>query len=432
MNLFCMILCAVTHYAYGMDSISRTQTKYIVVSHDPRIRTREVTIKNFNDIVERLESLSKTEEGSTPDAQQYISLRLSVMQAISKHIERCFIKHLVEVGRKSGKDDELEELDIEKKYQRNINISQARQSQAIDDLVVKLLPCDLLTGKNMFHILLPTRRSMIGGLFEVYKNYVRDDAHLVGLNKYIAWVETLIILTLLEISNFQKVQEIGKHLLMVHSKILEPIGVGAKIVKIQSVIQNYTKQDFTNVLKKLLEELSLKFEEQFDKKVADPQEAMGVFKAIYDILIQVIEINALFAQLDINLPESVDRSIIYDFEALEVTIINALKKAQISDQDIDEIKDFMSRDPESVLSDFKKELSAIKKNRDKYQAQLALDELLTHLEWYMKLLQVTNVDTKIFNKLKETIERYKSSLHSSSDDLLNLQFRLQTLQSIAG
>lgn len=436
--LFLVFLLGQMQENYAMQKLQKVSTRYIVNmigDEKSNFRLKEQPMRNFNNIVDQINAAIASDEGKLSDNAQYLTIRLSVMKAISQHINKCFIEYLNATGRKVGSADVLEDLDIEKKYKRNVAIPSVSVSSELEKLVTQFIPCDLLTDKKYFAIIGQTRRSVssLGNLFNVAQHYIRDEKEtlFIQLNSYLAWVDKLIILTLLPMPVFKKVQDVGRHLLSIYP-ILEKIGTSARAVTLQSLRDNYIKNTFTGMLDQLYDELLKQFEDLQKRPVVTSQETLVILADYISILIQVMEINTMLSVNNNELKESINNDLPENLVTLQNDIAAFLKKIYgVQDERIKSIKDLLSQNPDDIHKQFSAIFNTLKMNKNITRAFQEINRLKPQLRRYINLLEVTNVDTKPFDNLLKAVEQYEQSLPVDTYMLYSLQLNLEVLRALA-
>lgn len=413
-NILLMSSITLFSVVQSMDDVQKKFTRYIVrstwVRNNQEVATERV-YSNFNDIAAKLLALRGNRLNS--NETQYVTLRLQLIKAISSKITTCLIEKLNASGKKQGSKTEIHQNDIEPDYVRNQEPA-VDVPQNIQDFVNQFISCGLLTDSNTYAILQPKSISLN------HKHYIKEDANLPELNRYLSWVEQLGMAYFLNIPPVTK------------SQSLDQLISAAKILGLKTSVYQNVKNNIDQFMATKFSTLVGLSAQQFLDSFKDLKSQVVTQDMYLNLLYEIIAYgNPRFHQ---NIYDIIEKNgeLKKRFNETKEGIIGVLKKKfKLNDEFIRNFENSSVASFEKRYSDFVTNYNKLKDSKTLNYS--AINALQNHIKNYIALAKPTEGNLTKINELLRLIEALKNKplpVDQARDLLFSLAVNLYNLKAI--
>lgn len=413
--VYIALLCFV-QVSYGEEE-SILKTKYIVVFNKSKAGYSQTQsgYTDFNAVADALNKLLARQEDKITVFSTYLKNRLEIMKAISERIADCLLNFMQKKKKPSTVADY-----ITGSYQSNNEINNEVRD-LVKQMVEELIPCDLITGNEGFAIIKPHS----GGVFSLRTRYIiEQNKNLIDLNHYLAWVETLILLSISEAEVFKQVDIIAPHIF--RNDFLDGMEI-----RHHSVLMKLRDAYINNYYMVLLEKAYIKLQALYDAIISSPENNNETLQMLQLLTISL----SLQSLLDYNGSELRNKdqmngsAIIPKLNELNNSIVSLAKRIlHGNDTDIQEVQDLTKEN----LAAWTKNINQLERFEDEFSnlksqsivSATAIDLLLHNVLVLAYVVQMQGGDIVKYAQLLQDIEDFKKIIVPTSN-LLEALFDLE-------
>lgn len=408
-----LLLCMVHHALFCNNNLLKT--RYVVAFQGSKAEksSDESGYADFDNVVDMLNARLQEQKDTQSVFAAYLRQRLEIMKAISDQITRCFLNIL-------GKSDNasISDQDITNDYKRNKAIAHMVREQ-VKKLAEEFVPCSLFSSKNGFAILKKTKMGIFGRRYK----YSIDTSALSDLNTYLAWVESLILVTICPAESFKKLDLLAPHLYKIYDFLSKD--VTPQNLLILQLRNAYIKGHFLLLMENAYEDLQALYGAASNNpQMHDEPEAAIQLLALSLTLQAILNYNDNELRELANIENS---AIVGKLDSLNESIISLVTDImQWNDSAIKQFEDVVNDNLASWVKDvdqlprFEAELKALKSQS--CISKDALRVLYQNVAVFAYALQSQGVDSIKYAQLLHEIEALQDTI---PNDLLTDFFDMQ-------